>query len=426
LKDKAEADFKEVQKTLKWQSVKIENLTFKANFGGNGGESPRRHSSRRRDRRSIKEKDKLVEEESEGVPASEDDGSRPPTGSETTSARASGSASARAQEQIDSASGEGAGEKGQTHAAEPKSAKRVSVSPAAVEVPIWGHQPDTEHMAMIHHQLESLAHCVLGLSHLSLRTAVCGLSREAKIHSEERLTFNIQSLLYWITHRAAPPDWDPLELQTLAIKLIETNEERAEKRPSLRTVSEPSLRDHSPRTPRLRTQQSATRDWEHDGPHSQDHTEFHMGTPHSQGTSSSHRDAETPHESTQFSLEGTMCSSTSSPRKGRTPRSSSHKQAYPGQGQDRRPVSKALMGERQEAVPQRMRELVVDVFGNQDSAPPSRPGSTSKVSGHLVRGRAAGDPLASAEAAEQTGTATTSELALPRLQVGNTPRGGTR
>lgn len=305
---------------------------------------------------------------------------------------------------------------------------------------------------MIHHQLESLAHCVLGLSHLSLRTAVCGLSREAKIHSEDRLTFNIKSLLYWITHRAAPPDWDPLELQTLAIKLIDSNEERAEKRPSLRSTSEPSPRDQHSRTPRLRSNYTS-RDLEHDGPQSQDHTEFHMGhTPsvendHGQhmpsapahrvqenrqntserrqqqslekGTSGSHRDAGTAHESTQSSMEGT---STSLPRKGRTVGSSSQKQAYPGQGQGRRqvtPDSKGLTGERQEAVPQKMRELVMDVFGKQDSAAPAR-----QVSGVLVRGRTAGDSSASASAAEQKGIATTSDLALPRLQVGNTPRGG--
>lgn len=476
LKDKADADFKEVQKTLKWQSVKIENLTFKSNFGGKPGDGSARRSSR-----SKKSPRRPSQMNQESPPASDDESRR-------QTEEGSGTAVHEESPDRKASSGEDAGGSGEPSSpVSPKVAVQTPkpATPNHVAAPTWEHKPDSELMAMLQQQLESLAHCVLGLTNMALRTATCGLSREAKVHSEERLTFNIAKLLYWISHRAAPPDWDPLELQSLAIKLIDENEEKR-RDSSARSISRSLSRQASPDHTRRRKGSDHcigegkserhpargkrfTRSQTHPIPGqdrfqshqsqdsmsrqaSKDGGEMQMGTSQTERVSAHHQPnatsqrqqdhlqsskeraerrqnqwvekgcAVTQYEST-FSDSGTPSVSTQSleggagtTKKKKAVGSSSQLQAA-SQGQERRAAPKAVSAENQETNPLKMQELVIDIFGNKDSKASSRPSTTSKVPGHVVRGSTTGF-----SAQPDAGSAIASDLALPRLQTPRTAR----
>jgi hypothetical protein len=219
LRDKSEADYKEVQKTLKWQSVKIENLTFKSNFGSSDGE--RQRQSVRRSRSMHRSQSKAVEEPADNLTES-------------------GGGTPRAKLSVvitDPEMGEDPGETTIT-------TSDTVHHPTPPVMP--RHQADSELTAIVMQQLESLGHCVLGLGHATLRTAVCGQSREEKRRHEDRLLYHISNLLHWIMHRSAPHDWDPMELTSLGIKWMESSQE--DKRRSLSPQSQP----RRSRTPEIR------------------------------------------------------------------------------------------------------------------------------------------------------------------------------
>jgi len=241
LKDKTDADYKEVQKTLKWQSVKIENLTFKSSFGSETAEAapptapPARTSqraSRKAQRDAAQSTRRSTKDESPAEPTDEESPSNSMRNSKQRQSVMS-SGSAKDEDAVGERPSTASTPPQPPSPTSPQAASQVAPQPVAqrsVTISTNSHyQPDSEMHAMLAQQLESLAHCVLGLCHASLRTAVCGLSREARHEREDRLIFHTSSLIYWITHRAAPPDWDPMELTTLALKCMENNTEERRK-----------------------------------------------------------------------------------------------------------------------------------------------------------------------------------------------------
>lgn len=219
LKDKTDADYKETVKTLKWQSVKIENLTYKNSFGGDDASS-----AGGRKQPSVKGKKSTVTVQvpkqsptpSDGTGAGDElasESSRIIDGPAVESMQSSIEPAPEATKDSETAAVE---------AGYPVSASEGATVEATHSSYAHFHT-ESEVLATLSQQVESLGQCLLGVGHLTLRTAVCGLSREARMEREDRMIYHIGSVIYWMQHRVAPHGWDPMELQSLALKCMDNN-----------------------------------------------------------------------------------------------------------------------------------------------------------------------------------------------------------
>jgi len=222
IKDKVDAELQALHKTVSWQSVKMEKLTFNRDFKDDiaPSSSPAPGSKRA----TIKERSHSPAPHSVRTSRSP----RPVARDSVQQSNRSRSSSPGLENSAAASEKPASGGSGK--------ATPVSPTPPPPPPPPIRHehtpiQGDTEYFYTLQQQLEKLAQCVLNLETCMLRPPVCGLSREAHQHEGERLIHHTCSLLQWIMHRAAPPEWDSLELTTMALKCLECHtEEKMDRR----------------------------------------------------------------------------------------------------------------------------------------------------------------------------------------------------
>jgi len=221
IKEKVEADLEALNKTVTWQSVRLEDVVFRSNFGEiNHQQEDGRGSG-------------LLSSEASEVAVDTGKVRASFTNTNASTHISGNSVSSRAESKAEAVSPEPGSPRGSTKnikfGSEPGSPRshRAGVPSSSGNL----HQ-DSELFAVLQSQLESLAHCLLGMAHAAFRGPTLGCSREERLAREHELLYHISNLVHWVTHRRAPNDWDPTRLTSLALECMETDKA---KRRSTRT-----------------------------------------------------------------------------------------------------------------------------------------------------------------------------------------------
>lgn len=87
--------------------------------------------------------------------------------------------------------------------------------------PVYGSVDEsysTEAFTLLRNQIEALAHGMLGLGHLAIKSQTAGLAREKRESRETELLYHLACLVQWVMHKRAPLSWEPERLTTFSLR----------------------------------------------------------------------------------------------------------------------------------------------------------------------------------------------------------------
>jgi len=206
LKRDFQRELGDIQRTVSWQSGKIEN--FDLNFGM---AKPRRHLRRSKSKlhqpRSSVHSDSLSEVSDGNAPSVEHQPIIPrphvPTKPEGPFREMLGIV-----DETDDVA-----EDVESELERVSSRPSVSIGDdSASESSISGSNP------VLQQQLEAVAMGLLGLAHLALKKVRLGTSRNSRLIQEKEMLEELANVRHWITNRIVPPGWDASKLTTLALR----------------------------------------------------------------------------------------------------------------------------------------------------------------------------------------------------------------